>query len=76
MFSWALVDLGAERDALFAQLGMPNPFLESNRTERLWRPSTYNQPFEYIAQEAITHLNDILRSKVFPVLGIEVTQGS
>ncbi len=75
MFSWALVDLGAERDALFARLEMPNPFLESNRTERLWRPSTYDQPFEYIAQEAITHLNDTLRSKVFPVLEIEVTQG-
>ena len=72
-FSWALVDLEKERDELLAEIGMPIPELGNNRTHNIWRPSSYEQPFESIAQEAIEHLNSVLRTKVFPVLKIELS---
>jgi hypothetical protein len=75
-FDWALVDLEAQRDALFAKLGTPMPELGNNRHDRIWRPSTYDQPFDKIADEAITHLNHMLRTKVFPVLEIETRESS
>jgi hypothetical protein len=70
-FAWALVDLEAERDALFKDLGVAMPDLGDNRSDRIWRPSTYEQTFETIAAEAIAYLNDMLRTKVFPVLEID-----
>jgi hypothetical protein len=73
-FAWALVDLEAERDALFKDLGVPMPDLGDNRSNRIWRPSTYEQTFEAIAAEAIAHLNDMIRTKVFPVLEIDLVK--
>lgn len=75
-FAWALVDLEAERDALFKDLGVPMPDLGDNRSNRIWRPSTYEQTFEAIAAEAIAHLNDMLRVKVFPALEIDFAKPS
>lgn len=73
-FAWALVDLEAERDELFKDLGVAMPDLGDNRSEWLWRPSTYEQSFEGIAAEAIAHLNDMLCTKVFPVLEIDIKE--
>ena|SRR3974390_3358624 len=73
-FVWALVDLEAERDALFAELGTPMPELGRRRSPNVWQPSTYGQPFEKIADEAIAHLNHTLRTEVFPVLEIETSE--
>jgi len=75
-FAWALVDLEAERDALFAKLGTPMPELGNNRHDRIWRPSTYDQPFDKIADEAIAHLNHMLRTNVFPKLEIETPEST
>lgn len=73
-FAWALVDIEAERDVLFAKLGTPMPDLGANRSARIWRPSTYDQPFDKVADEAIAHLNHTLRTEVFPKLEIESSE--
>jgi len=64
-FDWSLVDLEAESMALLGiSSGLPN-------SPNVWRPSTYDQPLEKIVEEAIAHVNQTLRTFVFPVLQIE-----
>ena len=64
-FNWSLVDLEAESMALLGfSSGLP-------KSPNVWRPSTYAQPLEGIVEEAITHVNQTLRTHVFPVLQIE-----
>ncbi len=64
-FDWSLVDLEAESMAL---LGISSG---SPKSPNEWRPSTYTQPVEKIVEEAIAHVNQTLRTHVFPVLQIE-----
>jgi|GEM_PF-5186477 len=71
-FDWALVDIDSEQNALFSKLGLPGIKSGSRRSANVWRPSTYDQPFFKIAEEAVSHLNYTLRSRVFPVLEISL----
>lgn len=64
-FAWSLVDLEAESMAL---LGLSSGL---SKSPNVWRPGTYGQPLEKIADEAIVHVNQTLRTHVFPVLQIE-----
>ena len=64
-FVWALVDLDAESIALLGfSSGLP-------KSPNVWRPTTYDQPIEKICDEAIAHVNQTLRTQVFPVLQID-----
>ena len=69
--AWALVDLEAEQRALFLQAGVEDPLSELGPRRHVWRPTSYAQPFEKIAEEALNDVNEKLRSKVFPVLQID-----
>ena len=65
---WTLKDNHGENIAMFEKYGIePHPST-LNRPEGKWFPSTYDQPFAGIVEEAITDLNRNLREKVFPLI--------
>jgi hypothetical protein len=67
-FRWDLVDVDARTNAILVSLGgVPTSHSVS---ANLWKPSSYDVPFEQIAGEAIRDVSDKLCRFVFPKLQI------
>ena len=64
---WALKDNYGEHIEFMRKIGCEERDL-LKRSDTKWIPSTYDQPFAGIVEEAIADLNRNLREKVFPVI--------
>jgi len=69
-FRWDLVNVDAKTNAMLASLGGTPIATPPHVAANTWKPSSYALPFEQIADEAISDLNDKLRRFVFPKLEI------
>ena len=69
-FSWDLVDVDAKMNAILISLGGEPIQTPDYVSVDIWKPSSYELPFEQIAEEAICDINEKLRRFVFPKLEI------
>lgn len=70
VFRWDLVDVDAKTNAILVSLGGSPIRTPGYVAINVWKPSSYDLPFEQIANLAIDDVNEKLRRFVFPKLGI------
>ncbi|MFN3407709.1 MAG: hypothetical protein ACK45B_01835 [Limisphaerales bacterium] len=73
-YRWDLLGLAARNDAAMHAAGIHLPGVSTIPSANTWHPSSYDRPFEQIANEAINDVSDKLRKFVFPKLRVEICE--
>jgi hypothetical protein len=68
---WALIDHGAEADALWRSLGHEPMGFAAMRSRCTWYPRSFAIPQEELFALVIENVNSVLKQHVFPKLEIE-----
>lgn len=68
---WALIDHGAEADALWRSLGQEPMGFATMRNRSTWYPQSFAIPQEDLFDCVIENVNSVLKQHVFPKLQIE-----